>query len=355
MLIKTELNKNHLLHTAYTNGNFDEFKKHIESGENINRLCSNGNSLIVQIIDNYESIDEELNKKFFDLMLASNVHLGETGSARHIKNLLCCDSTDIYYLEEILKKTNDVNFSTERINHDSIYGSKPIIHEVIGYGDIDKINLVLQYYKNLDEIKYPIGDLLCTLMMRNKSVIKEILPSIMSLGADPCDVEKWFYTAIHIAIEYSLGNDVVEMLAKNTKKIDFATDIGHTALSYAAFENNSEAIEILLKLKADINYKDKYGMTPIIIAARTKKSNALKTLIKNNADITITDNEGKNFLHHIAASLLIKDDSKESIDILKKYKKTLLLKKDIYGMTPIDIIKKSQTNIYDENNESYEI
>jgi hypothetical protein len=85
------------------------------------------------------------------------------------------------------------------------------------------------------------------------------------------------------------------LLDRPTKRpmIDFETDIGHTALTFACFHSRMAAIEALLERAAAIDKKVRGGKTALIYAAMNGKADVIKLLLERGADRNITDDVGK--------------------------------------------------------------
>ena len=352
MLIRIDSTGKSALYSAYRRAEFEEFKDLAELGENINCLCPSGHSLIVEIILNRHIIDKEKNKLFFDYMLSSNVHFGAIGAKCSINNALLRNNTNVYYLEEILKKSIDPTAANERIQENISHQVKPLLFEAIEFGNLDKINLILKHYPNLHTNKdYRSGDLLCTLMNTKSSIINEVLPILIKQGADPCDIKNWTRTSLDLAAEFIKEEKIFKLLLENiTDKDDELAGDNHPFFT-AISTNNIDAIKILLKLGLDIDCQTLEGITPLMVATMLNKIDVLLMLKENNANLTITDNNRQNFLHYLVKSLDDKDDVSEWIDFFKNSDESCLLKKDYDGNTPIDLIKRSKHNPFDKNNE----
>ena len=85
------------------------------------------------------------------------------------------------------------------------------------------------------------------------------------------------------------------LLDRMTKRpmIDFETNIGHTALTFAAYHSRLEAIEALLERGCKVDKKVRAGKTALTYAAMNGKADVIKLLLERGADPTITDDDGK--------------------------------------------------------------
>ena len=85
------------------------------------------------------------------------------------------------------------------------------------------------------------------------------------------------------------------LLDRPTKRpmIDFETNIGHTALTFACFHARMEAIEALLDRASKIDNKVRGGKTALIYAAMNGKADVIKLLLERGADREIKDDVGK--------------------------------------------------------------
>ena len=85
------------------------------------------------------------------------------------------------------------------------------------------------------------------------------------------------------------------LLDRPTKRpmIDFETNIGHTALTFACYHARLEAIEALLDRGCKIDNKVKGGRTALIYAAMNGKAQVVNLLLERGANPKEVDSEGK--------------------------------------------------------------
>ena len=85
------------------------------------------------------------------------------------------------------------------------------------------------------------------------------------------------------------------LLDRPTKRplIDFETDIGHTALTFACYHARLEAIEALLDRGCKIDKKVKGGRTALIYAAMNGKAEVVTLLLERGADASVKCDAGK--------------------------------------------------------------
>lgn len=101
------------------------------------------------------------------------------------------------------------------------------------------------------------------------------------------------WTALMVCAEKN-HTQCLEILLKNTPRLEDKNRTGETALIVAAMFENTESMELLVKHGADVNAKDDRDFTPLIWTAHSR-INPLKTaavLLNNNADITHKPNGG---------------------------------------------------------------
>ncbi|GMH54017.1 hypothetical protein TrLO_g12787 [Triparma laevis f. longispina] len=85
------------------------------------------------------------------------------------------------------------------------------------------------------------------------------------------------------------------LLDRPTKRpmIDFETDIGHTALTFACYHARLESIEALLDRGCKIDNKVKGGRTALIYAAMNGKAQVVNLLLERGANRQEVDDSGK--------------------------------------------------------------
>ena len=94
---------------------------------------------------------------------------------------------------------------------------------------------------------------------------------------------------------------VKALLAKNTSPNIQDSQLGITALSWAAFHGNLEIVQLLVARKANVNGRNRDGSRPLHAAAFTGRPQIIELLLGKGADPTATSDNGETPLKSTAA------------------------------------------------------
>jgi len=86
-------------------------------------------------------------------------------------------------------------------------------------------------------------------------------------------------------------DEIIDELEKGTS-VDIVSDMGETALFWAARGGHVEAIKLLIDKGADIDAQDAAGNTPVMIAVTQAKPDICKFLLDNGASASIENKAG---------------------------------------------------------------
>ena len=314
MFIRLEKTGNNQLINAYKENDIDRFKSLIEDGHNINCLdidslgLINARSLINIVIKNSNSLPSSRNRKFFNLLLSSDVFLGKV-CVKTPLSVSIIDQKDIYYMKKLLN-INDIN--KNRIIHPKNDAEFPIsvLIDCILYGDSEKINLILKKtnaFKLILKTNYPILNIL---MWGKMSNICDLAQKFINMGAKIDQVD-----------------NITELQPIHT-----------WSRSYSPIEINEKLLDVLLKNGASINVQCKCKASPAMHAALSYNMRKLMLLIKKGADLSIVDSAGSNIAHYMANMERYKLN--QFIEVFEKCPNLLLVENN-KGITPLAILEKS--------------
>ena len=93
-------------------------------------------------------------------------------------------------------------------------------------------------------------------------------------------------------------------------------DDGHdwTALSRAAWNNQTEVVRCLLGKRANVNKQDRFGRTALHVASIKSNTDVMRILLQHGARKDITDNIGITPIDHARWR-----NYKEAVDLLEQY------------------------------------
>ncbi|CAH8475125.1 unnamed protein product [Heterobilharzia americana] len=114
-----------------------------------------------------------------------------------------------------------------------------------------------------------------------------------------------------------------------------------TPLHFAAGYNRLAIVELLLQYKADVHAKDKGGLVPLHNACSYGHAKVAELLIQHGANVNVTDLWRFTPLHEAAAK-----GKFEICRLLLKHGADPL-KKNRDGHTPIDLVKDTESDVYD--------
>jgi uncharacterized protein len=95
-----------------------------------------------------------------------------------------------------------------------------------------------------------------------------------------------------ILASYRGNMDVAKFIIKNTKNIDYASEMG-TALMGATYKAQLDLVTLLLDNKANPNATDSNGTTALMLAVQMQKVDLVNLLLKYKADKTLKTKDGK--------------------------------------------------------------
>ena len=355
MLIKFEYNTTSPLLEAYLKGDFDQFNNLVNSGENINFIKKDGNSLICIIIINGNKIDEKENKKFFDLLLESGVHLDKVEN--YVSPLICSmlKNDDIYYMQQLLKNNVEINYELFRNGYGDFHYKYPPIFSAVKCCPMDKIELLLEYNPDLTIKDGRMSSVLHELIEADNKNWEALFLMFLSKGADPNALNLEQDSVLH---KISYGNikwqndykKLFSILLDNNANIEIKNKSGCTPLHNACKGGNLTIFDILIKLGASITETNNDNSTCAMLAAEYKRYAILDALEQKGVDFSVQDEFDENVCHKLART---NGQSERKISILKKHYK-LLLVKNIANNTPLDIVKISNVPLYNELREFVE-
>ncbi|KAM0514563.1 hypothetical protein ACHAPE_006859 [Trichoderma viride] len=158
---------------------------------------------------------------------------------------------------------------------------------------------------------------------------------LLQWGANASLQDKaWSNTPLHIAVQKSLDNVVVQ-LATQTEHLEITDSDGHTALMLAILYPSKSIVGILLKNKASCATQDLKGMTAIQYAAFLGFNDALEQMIHSTGspkDVNLKDKMGYTALHHALSN---KKANSQTIRILVKGGANLYAEENKGAMTPL--------------------
>eukprot|EP00607_Mallomonas_marina_P000324 CAMPEP_0182432844 /NCGR_PEP_ID=MMETSP1167-20130531/59226_1 /TAXON_ID=2988 /ORGANISM="Mallomonas Sp, Strain CCMP3275" /LENGTH=608 /DNA_ID=CAMNT_0024620831 /DNA_START=211 /DNA_END=2037 /DNA_ORIENTATION=- len=118
-----------------------------------------------------------------------------------------------------------------------------------------------------------------------------------------------------------------------------------TILHYAISNQFSLGVNVLVSDgQVDINAPDKYQITPLHYACYLCQSEVVGVLIHLNAELNVGDEVGRNPLHYAAmrgCETVLSAFLNGVLDISEKKLKRMLMKRDDYGYTPLDLASLS--------------
>ena len=338
------------LFELYQNNDFKKFSKLIDSGADINCVNSYGESLINMIIKNNMSIFD--NKKFFNKMISSGCSLKPIGNdIDPLNNLILSPNDDSYYLQKILKITDNINTGIKICVTKGAYEIfGPPIFMAMEKGNQHVIDLLLKHNIDLkvsNDEGTPVLNFLITVLGHNKKLMSRYLPIFIKHGAPVDEFDNDGNQPIHYWARGHGELELLPLLLKNNANINIRNHEGDTPLKLAVYENDLDTVILLVKNKANVNIRDIDGKTALMISMSWDYYDIANVLIKSS-DASICDNYGNNLCHYLASRPSVNTD-----DVLwKKFEKImlenpeLLLEKNKKGKTPIYILKKTNKKRY---------
>ena len=341
MFIRVDRNEKNPLWSAYEKGDLEKFQQLIEKGTNINCIL-HSHSLIYTIVLNSKD-KPKTSKKFFDLLLNANVHLGDIGWYSNVMEHAATKTSDIYYFKKLLEKGVDVDYHIERTEEGVGFRPPPLVIKLICNRDWDKLELLLKYNPNLNVFN-EFGEIALDYLIKNIDIENEHLVELLIKGgADPKITSINRNTSpLHCAAKHLESQKIFDVLLSSGVNIDVLTKENMTPLFFAVYSKLEKGASYLISKGADVNKQDIQGRTPAFIAAQVCSPKMLNLLSKHNADFSIKNNDGENVFHYICSSHYINNIADE--DVRAEFIQfmadniDLLSVKDSENKTPLDIL-----------------
>ena len=130
---------------------------------------------------------------------------------------------------------------------------------------------------------------------------KEVLQSIINLGADVNATNKCNKTALMIAT--NVGNvDAMDVLIRAGAERTIKDINGDSWIHHAVYGDCSkEVLQLIIDLGADVNATNKFNWTALMLASMKGNVDAMNVLIRAGADRTIADANGLTWIHYAVA------------------------------------------------------
>ncbi len=165
------------------------------------------------------------------------------------------------------------------------------------------------------------------------------IKSLKLIKEDGADVNAAVHDGYSLLHESVVSNepDLVKLLIQNGAAVEVRNKYGSTPLLLAVYlghlPNAWKVIQLLLKAGANPYVKNWKGQSALTLAASQNDLNTVQLLIRKNVDINTVSEKGQNALH-----LAVIDGNADLVKLLIKNKININAK-DIYGNTPLDIIR----------------
>ena len=348
MFVRIDTINNNPLFNAYKRSDYAQFEKLIDSGQNINCLNELKFSLIHEIIKNPNNISFDNNKKFFDKLIESDVHLGQIGlEPMLINSTIGGNKNWQYFFQKLIDEKIQINHYGERVGIGLNTKKEPAIFKAIRMSCADEFKALLQHCDK-DKILNEFGVSLSDYIMRHPPQHMMKFLSIMEehgfdLNYKNCNDMNF----LHVAGCSSSDDEVFDFLLKNID-INACDKYKNTALMYAARTGSPRAMQILTNKGADLNLQNDNGSTAAMLAIRNIHFNLekVKILIDGGADLSIQNFKNSNVYHDFANFF----DEARWRDCLEFFhnSKQLMLVKNNEGETAIDIMKERNKKKYKE-------
>lgn len=139
---------------------------------------------------------------------------------------------------------------------------------------------------------------------------------ILSLSLDPKEI---LNSGLRIAAREEREEDVLRFLRQKAD-INSRSDVGETALMYAARNCSTDIVKILLSHGADVNIEDREGRTALIYAAQDSCAPVIEKLLRRTkASINHRDKSGRSAIDYAreGASLDVDGPSLDAVRLLE--------------------------------------
>ena len=166
---------------------------------------------------------------------------------------------------------------------------------------------------------------------------KEVLQTVIDLGADVNATNKWNTTSLMLAS--SKGNvDAMNVLISAGADQTIESISGMTFLHYAVHGNCSkEVLQTVIDLGADVNATNKHNETALMLASRKGNVDAMNLLISVGVNRTIENADGDTWLHYAVDGNCSKEVLQAVIDLganvnaINKHNGTSLILSSVNG------------------------
>jgi len=148
----------------------------------------------------------------------------------------------------------------------------------------------------------------------DKSMGNELIKALLKAGADP-DTGSPYYTPLQMAIK-KRDIELAQLLIDAGADIYYVNEYGSTLFHTAASINSNKNVDFLLSKGLDINAKNNDGETPLHIAAENGYTSVIEQMINNGADPFALDNN--NFMPMHIHQFVFKSDKEKVAWILSK-------------------------------------
>ncbi|MDR2169708.1 MAG: ankyrin repeat domain-containing protein [Planctomycetaceae bacterium] len=285
------------LFTALNNRNFDEFKRLIETGADVNETDYKQDSLLhIAAFKGYSKIVKLLIDSGADVLLL-NINCKTPLDYAKLQHRLRC----IRYLVNAIRKKNLSRYFLELMN---LIGLK--------YLNLDEFKKLYELSKTpvnnrviFAQNKLPAVTLLQQSILHNRIDIAKYL---IDEGADVNQTNALYKTPLFIAAV--VGNiEMVKLLVHSGADVYEYNMYGESPLHAACQEGYLDVVKFFIENGVDINIKDNHDCTPLTNAIFKGKLDVTKYLIVKGADKNILTNNGGTILHWAVQS--------KNIDIVK--------------------------------------
>jgi ankyrin repeat protein len=179
--------------------------------------------------------------------------------------------------------------------------------------DIETVEYYLRHYRNMSK------------MMLNAGTFLGI-------------VEHWSPIMI-AAYHVKEGTEILDLLVQNGGDINYASEMGASAVSLAVYTNNITALQYLVDKGADVNIRYDTGETSLMSATLLNHWDAVRILLENGADINIRTNFENNTAYHQIPWIenATAEERQKMFSLLMEYDPSLFDSLCAVGYTPFSL------------------
>lgn len=276
------------LHAALERQNFDELKRMLKAGADVNAAARNGKTPL--------HIAAKLGRKNrAKLLIQQGAKLEAKDNNDQTPVQLAVRADHVEMVKFFLNrgcKVRDLLVAafagdTERASA-LIKQKKSLLHEVTDYG-LTTLHIAA-WHGHAD---------MARLLLANGAEVNAQAGKVRTMFGSVIN-EAW--TPLHFAANGGHANAVRVLLEQGADVSSRLYGDGYEPLHLAAFRSHKEVVELLIKHKAAINSKDEVEKrTPLLWAAARGHPEVVKLLLKHGADIRILDKDKHSALSHAAA------------------------------------------------------